>query len=592
MNAYCLNCLGEHPPALCPDEVGEHLQQAVMVAREINLEALAWKRQTPQATGWRTRLEGDSDPEARVAPVSNQALLEQLSHRYTLGHAKAVEARYGAALERARKQRRLRPEASARVDELIGQADAVLGTTARDRAARARRYLESARELDDLDPRVHLRLGFVLAQGGRHGPAAASFQQVADALPDGLARGLAGSARLLASRASFLAGEQKDGWEHALAAEQAIPNDGGVHYQKALVASRYPQAGRSVKISLRRAIDLDPLYYTLAALDPAFDQDTWASAVKPLLQELEDESVQGLIEQRDACRALYRELEDIAASPSFPRLPASTGGAAEAGHDAHAETRSLLTWTKGLLASVEASFEQGPAARSALDGQLHQSQQRSKHWILAWQRALLEQVQDLARSAVPSDGKPLPRGGARHVQRLTELLAELDQVELGVTESPALLDLEKQVAREAHALDVLRKPRRKRQPAQKGRLAAALGSMGFYLSVATAVLAALGADLLVLRSPSFVEHPFWSTFGAAAFTVYLPELVARLTRPRKPGDSWRMHELAFLPAYLLFPVLPAAAVVHAFPSPGMFMLMMGVCALMSLLLIVGISGRR
>jgi tetratricopeptide (TPR) repeat protein len=592
MNAYCLNCLGEHPPALCPDEIGEHLQQAVMVSREVNLEALAWKRQTPQATGWRTRLEGDSDPEARVAPVSNQALLEQLSHRYTLGHALAVEASHGGVIERARKQRRLRAEVSGRVDELIGQADAVLGTTARDRTARARRYLESARDLDDLDPRVHLRLGFVQAQAGRHSQAAASFQQVADALPAGLGPSLAGSARLLASRACFLAGEQKAAWEHAVAAEQAIPHDGGVHYQKSLVASRYPQAGRSVKISLRRAIDLDPLYYTLAALDPAYDQDTWASAVRPLLQELEDESVQGLIGQRDSCRELFRELEDVAASPSFTKLPAATGGTAEAGYDAHAETRSLLAWTRGLLASVEPSFEQGPAARSALDGQLHQAQQRCKHWITAWQQALLERMQDLARSALPSDGKPTPAGGARHVQRLTELIGELEQVELGVTKSPTLLDLERQVAREAHALELLRKPRREKRPRPRSRWMDTLGSMGFYLSVTTAVLAALGADLLVLHSPSFAEHPFWATAGAASFTVYLPELVARLTRPGEPGSRWRMHELAFLPAYLLFPVLPAAGVVHAFPSVGMFLLMMGVCALMSLLLIVGFSARR
>ena len=592
MNAYCLNCLGEHPPAQCPDEIGEHLAQATRVAQEINLEALAWKRQSPEAAGWRTRLQEDDDPGARVSPVDNAALLEQLSHRFTLNHALAVEARAAGALERTRKKRRLRPELAARVDELISQADAVLGTTARDRTARARRYLEAACELDELDPRPHLRLGFVLARDGRHEPAVAAFQQVADVLPDGVAPGLAGSARLLASRASSLAEHFKDAWELAVAAEQAIPNDGGVHYQKALVASRYPQANRSVKICLRRAVDLDPLYYTLAALDSAFDQGTWAAAVRPLLQELEDEGIQSLIERRDACRELFQELEDITAAPGFDRLPASTGGSAEAGHDAQAETRSLLGWTGNLMASVEASFDQGPGSRAAVEGKLHQAQQRLKHWILAWQRALLEQAQNRATGAAPGGDKPLPPGGARHAQRLLELLPQLEELELGVGRSQALVDLARQVAREAHALDQLRKPKPKPKPKPRSGFQQALGSMGYYLAVATALLAALGGDLLVLHSPSFIEHPYWATAGSAAFTVYLPELVARLTRPRAPGASWRLQELAFLPAYLLFPVLPAAWVVHAFPTAGMYMLMMGVCALMSMLLIVGMSSRR
>jgi tetratricopeptide (TPR) repeat protein len=592
MNAYCLNCLGEHPPALCPDEVGEHLGQATLVSQEINLEALAHRRQMPQAMGWRSRLESDNDPQARVAPVSNAALLEQLSHRFTISHALAIEGLRGGVLERARKQRRLRADVADRVTELIGQADAVLGTSARDRAARARRYLEAARDLDELDPRVHLRLGFVLARAGQHAQAAENFQQVADVLPQGIAPTLAGSAQLLAARAHFLAGQHKLAWELAGLAEQALPNDGGVHYQKALIASRYPQANRSVKICLRRAVDLDPLYYTLAALDPAFEPDIWAEAVKPLLQEVEDGAIQGLIEQRDACRELFRELEDIAASPRFPQLPAATGGSTEAGHDAHAETHSLLGWVRGLLGAVEVSFDQGPAARTAFDGQLHQAQQRLKHWIQVWQKALLEQVQALAAAALPSDDKGLPKGGARHVQRLTELLANVDQLELGVGRSDALLQLERDVAREAHALDQLRKPKPKPKPKPRSRVMAALGQVGFYLAVAVAVLAALGGDLLALNSPEFTEHPFRTTFACAAFTVYLPELVARLTRPRTPGQSWRLHELAFLPAYLLFPVLPAAAVVQAFPTVGMFMLMMAVSALMSLMLIVGFSGRR
>jgi len=592
MNAYCLNCLGEHPPALCPDEIGEHISEATRVAQEINLEALAWKRQTPQTMGWRTRLTDDDDPEAKVGPVSNQALLEQLSHRFTLGHARAIEARHGNVLARTRKQRRLRPDVVSRVDELLGQADAVLGTTARDRTARARRYLDAARDLDDLDPRIHLRLGFILARDGHHAPAAESFQQAAEVLPAGLAPGLAGSMRLLASRACFLGEQYKDAWELASAAEQAIPNDGGVHYQKALVASRYPQASRSVKICLRRALDLDPIYYTLAALDPAFDQTTWAAAVKPLLQEVEDESIQALIERRDSCRDLFGELEGIASSPNFPRLPSSIGGSAELGHDAHAETRSLLSWTRGLLATVEASFDQGPAARSAFEGKIHQAQQRLKHWILAWQAALLAKVRSLAATALPAGDKPLPAGAARHVQRLTELLAELEQLELGVTCSPALLDLERRVAREAHALAQISQPKPKPKKKKSSRLTEALGMVGFYLAVTTAVLAALGADLLVLNSLSFIEHPFWATAGAAAFTVYLPELVARLTRPRSPTASWSLHELAFLPAYLLFPVLPAAGVVHSIPTTGMFMLMMGVCAIMSLMLIVGLTSRR
>lgn len=592
MNAYCLNCLGEHPPALCPDEIGEHLSQATWVAQEINLEALSWKRQTPQAEGWRTRLADDNDPEARTKPVSNGALIDQLSHRFTLTHALAIEARHAAVLERARKQRRLRPEVASRVDELIGQADAVLGTNARDRTARARRFLEAASDLDTQDPRVHLRLGFVLARDGRHELAVSAFQQVADVLPAGAAPGLAGSARLLASRASSLADHYKDAWELALAAEQAIPNDGGVHYQKALVASRYAQANRSVKICLRRAIDLDPLYFTLAALDPAFEQTTWAAAVQPLLQEMEDESVQALIERRDACQDLFRELDDITATPGFDKLPASTGGATEAGHNAQAETHSLLGWTRSQLASVETSFEQGPASRSGADGRLHQAQQRLKHWIVTWQRALLEHIKAQAARATPSDDKALPPSAARHIQRLTELQAQLEQIELGVTRSDALLDLARQVARETHALDQLRKPKAPPKPKAPSRLMATLGQVGFYLAVTAAVLAALGADLLVLNSHSFLDHPFWATAGSAAFTVYLPELVARLTRPRTAGASWRLHELAFLPAYLLFPVLPAAWVVHAFPTVGMFLLMMGVCALMSLLLIVGVTGRR
>jgi tetratricopeptide (TPR) repeat protein len=592
MNATCLNCLGEHPPALCPNEVGEHIGQATWVSREINLEALTWKRQTPQAMGWRTRLELDDDPQARAAPVSNDALLQQLSHRFTIHHALAVEAREGGVLERARKQRRLRAEVADRVTELIGQADAVLGTTARDRAARARRYLEAARDLDDLDPRVHLRLGFVLAQAGQHARAAEVFQQVADVLPQGMAPTSAGSAQLLAARAWFLAGQHKQAWEMAGLAEQALPNDGGVHYQKALIASRYAQANRSVKICLRRAVDLDPLYYTLAALDPAFEQAVWAEAVQPLLREVEDESIRTLIEQRDACRELFRELEDIVASPAFPQLPSSTGGSMEAGHDAHAETRSLLGWARGLLGSVEASFGQGPASRSALDGQLHQAQQRLKHWIQAWQRALMDKLQALAASAVPSDNKGLPPGAARHIQRITELMAGAEQLELGVGRSEALLQLERDVAREAHALDQLRKPKPTAKPKARSRVMAALGQVGFYLAVSVAVLAALGGDLLALHSPSFADHPFKTTAACAAFTVYLPEIVARLTRPRTPGQSWKLHELAFLPAYLLFPVLPAAAVVQAFPTAGMFMLMMAVSALMSLMLIVGMSAKR
>jgi len=593
MNAYCLNCLGEHPPTLCPDEIGEHISEATRVAQEINLEALAWKRVTPQAMGWRTRLtDDDDDPEARVSPVSNEVLLNQLSHRFTLGHARAIEARHGNVLVHTRKQRRLRPDVASRVDELLGQADAVLGTTARDRIERARRYLDAARDLDELDPRIHLRLGFVLSRDGRHAPAATSFQQAAEVLPAGLAPGLAGSMQLLASRASFLGQQYKDAWELANAAEQAIPNDGGVHYQKALVASRYAQAGRSVKICLRRALDLDPIYYTLAALDPSFEQATWATAVKPLLQEVEDESIQALIERRDSCHELFSELEGIAASPNFTQLPSSIGGSAEQGHDAHAETRSLLSWTRGLLTTVEASFDQGPAARSTFEGKIHQAQQRLKHWILAWQAALLAKMRGLAAAALPPGDKPLPAGAAQHVQRLTELLAELEQIELGVTRSPALLDLERRVAQEAHALAVLNKPEPKPKKRKKSRLTDTLGKVGFYLAVTTAVLAALGADLLVLNSLTFIEHPFWATAGAAAFTVYLPELVARLTRPRSAEVNFSLHELAFLPAYLLFPVLPAAGVVHSIPTAGMFMLMMGVCAIMSMLLIVGLTGRR
>ncbi len=593
MNAYCINCLGDHPPALCPDEVGEHIKQAIWVTQEINLEALAHKRQTPQAMGWRARLtREDQDPGARAEPVSNTALLEQLSHRFTLRHARAIEERHGGALARARKQRRLRPEVSQRVDELLGQAEAVLGTSARDRMERARRFLEAAVDLDPLDPRIHLRLGFVLARDGRRAQAAEAFHQAAAVLPEGIAPGYGGNARLMASRAAFLAEQYKDAWEHATAAEQAISNDGGVHYQKALVASRYPQAGRSVKLCLRRAVDLDPLYFTLAALDVAFDQGTWAAAVKPLLQEVEDESVQGLIERRDICQELFTELDAIAGSPSFAKLPSTIGGAAEAGHDAHAETRSVLSWSRELLGGVTATFTQGPAARSAVEGMLTQAQQRLKHWILAWQKALHAHLQGLAARAVPPEGKPLPRGAGKAIERLTELVTELETFDPGTGRSTDLLELERRVAREAHALAQLAKPKPKPKSKGPSKLSQTMGQVGFYLSVATAVLAALGADLLVLHSASYVDHPFWATFGAAAFTVYLPELVARLTSPKSPEAGFRLHELAFLPAYLLFPVLPAAAVVHAFPSTGMYMLMMGVCALMSILLIVGFTGRR
>jgi tetratricopeptide (TPR) repeat protein len=592
MNAYCMNCLAEHPPALCPDEPGKHLKQAFSVAREIGLEALAWKRQTPRAMGWRARLEGDDDPGARLEPVSNADLLEQLSHRFSPAHALSIEQRSGGVLERARKQRRLRADVLSRVDELLGQADAVMITTAQDRAARALRYLRAAVDLDDLDHRTHMRIGFVQAQAGRHQGAAEAFERAAGVLPEGTARPLQGNALLMASRARFLASQQKEAWELSSQVEQLLPNDGGVHYQKALVASRYPQANRSVKLSLRRAIDLDPVYFTLAALDPSFDDTTWAQAVKPLLQELEDESVRNLISQRDECTALFRELEDIAASPRFSQLSAASGGV-EAGHDPHAETRSLLSWTRGLLNGVEASFTQGPGARSALDGKLHQAQQRLKHWIQVWQRALLEHLQALATGALPGDGQAPPKGGARHLQRLAELMAEVEGLEPAIGKSADLLSLERAVAREAYALELLRRPAAKPKRKPRNRFLAAMGHVGFYLAVAVAILAALGGDLLLLHSPNFIDHPFATTFGCATFTVYLPELVARLTRPREQGGaSWRLHDLAFLPAYLLFPVLPAAGVVKAFPTSGMFMLMMAVCALMSLMLIVGVSGRR
>ncbi len=546
---------------------------------------------------WRARLSNADDyPGARQdhSPVSNGALLKQLKHRFTASHARAIESKHAALLERGRKQRRLRPDARERLEELVSQADAVLGTSAQDRAARARRYLEAAMELDRLDPRAHLRLGFVLSQEGRYGPAAESFQRAGESLPDGLAPMLRGSAALLASRAWARAEQFKEAWEQANTAEQILPNDGGVHYQKALVASRYTQAERSVKIQLRRAIDLDPLYFTLAALEPDFEDTTWATAVKPLLQEIEDQSIQALVEQRDSCTSLYRELEDIAASPRFSQLSPAIGGGMEAGHDPHAETRSLLGWARGLISAVEASFRQGPASRSAYDGKLHQAQQRLKQWIVIWQKAMMDSIQDLATKALPgADDKALPKGAARHIQRLTELLAEAEQLESGAGKSAEVLRLERAIAREVHAIDVLRAPKPKAKPKRRGRILMALGSMGHYLAVMVAVLAALGADLLVLHSSSFADHPFLATAGCAALTVYLPELVARLTRPRSEGDGgWRMHELAFLPAYMLFPVLPAAGVVLAFPTAGMFMLMMAVCALMSLLLIVGLTGRR
>ncbi len=592
MNAYCLNCLGEHPPAMCPEETSEHLKQAAQVAQEINLEALAWKRQAPDAQGWRTRLKSDDDPGAPSVPVSHGALLEQLSQRFTLRHARAVEARHAGALAVARKKRRLRPEVKERVDELIGQADATLGTSARDRVTRSMRFLESARDLDDLDPRVHLRLGFVCARDGQYGRATEAFERAAEVLPQGTSRGLAGSAKLLASRASFLGKRYKDAWELAVAAEQSIPHDGGLFYQKALVASHYPQANRSVRISLRRAVEMDPVYFALAALDPAFDPTTWKEVIWPLLREIEDESVQNLLEHRDHCRELFLELEDIAECPAFSKLPSSVGGNAEMGHDAQRETRSLLSWTRSLLASVESTFDLGPAARAACEGTLNQSQQQLRHWILAWQKALLAHVQDQAAGAIPGDDKPMPKGSGPHVQRLTEAVSEIEQLEMGLTRSKELLDLARRVTRETDALARLRSPPKKRKAKRASRWVELAGKVGFYLAVAASILAALGADLLVLHSPSFDQHPFWTTAACAAFTVYLPELVARLARPRAPGASWRLHELAFLPAYLLFPVLPAAWVVRVFPSIAMFMLMMGVCAIMSLLLIVGIGGRR
>ncbi len=592
MNSYCMNCLGEHPPALCPQKVKEPLADAAWVTREINLQALAYKRDTPNTMTWRQRFE-DDDPEATPPTTSNIALVERLGHRFALPHAVALEAKLGNVLERARKQRKLGATAAARVDELIGQSDAVLTSSARDRISRARRFLEAARELDPLDPRIGTRLGFTLAEDGRRVQAAEVFAEVASTLPQGLAPALRGSALLLASRAYFLANQQKQAWEKANEAERFLPNDGAVHYQKALVATRYSQADRSVKLCLRRAIDLDPAYFTLAALDPTFDTPTWNQVVRPLLQELEDLGVQGLLEQREQGRELFRELEDLTASPGFPMLPSTTGGGPDSDRDGPGETRALLGQMRELFDAVDSSLEKGPARRVALEGQLHAAQQSGKSWILAWQRALLEHVKQQIGGALPGEGETLPPGAGKPLERLVTLAEVAQELEDGVGNTQAILNLEESVARELRSLELLRQPEPRARPQRTPTWRSTMGRVVFYLAVMLSVLAAFGADLLVLHSQSFAEHPFWATLGAAALTAYLPELVARLTRPSEgTAGSWGLHDLAFLPAYLVFPILPAAGVVHAIPTQGMFMLMMAVSALMSLLLIIGLTGRR
>lgn len=585
-----MNCLGEHPPGRCPEPWGEHLAQAGWVAQEIGLSTLAWRRDQPQVRGWRQRLEG-APPDEDVPALDNAALVEQLSFRFTLGHAIAYEQRLAGQLEHHRQQRRLRPETAQRVDELLSQADAVLGTTVSDRVVRARRYLDAARELDSLDPRVLLRQGFVQAQAGRPADAAQAFQQAAGVLPSGALPPLSGSALLLASRARFLADQQREAWDLCTQAEALLPNDGGVHYQKALVASRYPQADRSLKLCLRRAIELDPLYYVLAALDPAFDAATWSQAVLPLLQEMDDQGVQALLQARDACREQHHEIEDIAASPAFSQLPPETGGPSERGRDAQAETSGLLTRTRALLGGVEGAVERGPATRCAHEAALHDAQTQIRHWTVAWQRALADRVRQLAQQAMSADGGVSSPAATRALQRLDALLAELGAWHEGPGQSQAILELERQAAREAGLLQDLRRPRQ--EPTRDGPgWRRALRSVGFYLAVMLAVLVALAVDLLAQRSPSYTLHPFWVGAGCAALTVYLPELAARSARPRGSGTGLSLHELAFLPAYLVFPVLPAAALIHAFPTAGMFLLMMAVSALMSLLLILGMSARK
>ena len=358
------------------------------------------------------------------------------------------------------------------------------------------------------------------------------------------------------------------------------------------MAARYPQADRSVKLCLRRAIDLDPAYFTLAALEPAFDNATWGQVIRPLLREIEDQGVQALLDKREAGRELFRELEDISASPGFSKLPYDVGGAPGTTRDAQGETRALLVQLRELFSEVDAALEKGPAHRSALEGQLHAGQQRCKHWILAWQRALVERIHQQIQAALPAEGEKFPKGSAKPLQRLAELVDHAEALETGVGHSPSILEIERSVARETRTLELLRAPKPRPPRAAKPAWRRVGGQVVFYVAVMVAVLAALGADLLVLHSQSFIDHPFLSTLGCAALTAYLPELVARLTRPREGGGAaWRLHELAFLPAYMVFPVLPAAGVVYAFPTATMFMLMMGVSALMSLLLIVGLTGR-
>ncbi len=591
MNAFCMNCQGEHPPACCPEQPGEHLADAVWVTEEIGLEALTFRRSTPKAPGWRQPGDAAGRAAAPDKPLSHETLLEQLNHRFSLAHAVAQEGKQARVLTDQRSQRRLHKDTARRVDHFLAQADAVLTTKARGRLGKAERTLLLARDLDELDPRIHMRLGFVLAMMGRTVEAAASFERVGSVLPAGQPAALRASALLLASRAAFLAGDHKAAWEYGGQSESTRANDAGVHYQKALVASRYAQADRSVKLCLRRAVELDPTYFTLAALDPGLDDATWNQAVQPLLQEVDDGWSQGLLEQKEASATLARELAELVDSPAFQELtlPADLGAGED--HDSHAAVRAALSRARNLAASLDLVLQRGPAAQLRLDAQLHRAAGDLKHWIQVLQKALLQRIQQSARKALPAQGARPARRTGPHVQRLVELLAEAEQLEAGVGQSRSIAAMERMVAKEVHAIEVLSAPEPRRGQHRAGRgPTGTMGRVGFYLAVMTAVAAALGADLLALRHPSFALHPFWVSLGCAALTVYLPELVARLAS--RGSQGLRLHELAFLPAYMIFPVLPAGLLVNSFPTPGMFLLMMAVCALMSLMFIVGASSRR
>ncbi len=581
MNAYCVNCKGEHQPASCPQKPSPQLERAWALADKSNLAALVKRHQRQTAPSAEPHLEGklrgQADPRSlRMGPEAS-AMVHGLGHRFTLAHEQAL----GRALGAAQPKRNVEGRASHKrreQRELVENADKLLQTTLTDRLARAEVFLRRAVRVNPLEYHAHARLGHVLQQQRRWHEAAEEFEQAAGLVEQDEARVYQGSSHLMAARAHFFAGDMARAWTEACAAEVVIPRDGGVHYQKALIASHYPGADRSVGLCLERALELEPTYFSLAALDPCFTQEAWGEVVQPSLARLEQEGVSAVMAKHEKAAGLLADVMQVARAPMFEDLELEDAGTLGAAAQSKGGVGPWWMRRNELLTVAERSLEQGYAGLTRTDMELAELRRDLGQARKALRSALVRRIQEMAQRAQKLVEKGA--GDARPLQRMAGVLQQAQaQLEEGA-ETRQLLQLERQASRD---LGVLEEPRR--YPRRR-RVSFGWRHSAVYLALALTSILVLAMDLAALRWQVWNQNPFWITALCAWLTVLIPDAAARVAG-WMVGLGWRgmARDLLLLPALLVFPVLPAALTVSYFHQPAVFVTAMAVCVLMSFTLV-------